>query len=185
MDIENRTFDEIKLGETASLMRTLSKEDIELFAIMSGDVNPTHVDKEYARSDTFHKIVAHGMWGATLISTLLGTKLPGPGTVYCDQTLSFQQQVTVGDTITVSITVRDKETESHKIILDCQGVNQHGDVVISGTATVLAPTTKVKRPQVILPYVHVHERGIWYQRLLALCSELAPIRTAVDRKSVV
>jgi phosphate acetyltransferase/phosphate butyryltransferase len=127
----------------------------------------------------FHKIVAHGMWGATLISTLLGTKLPGPGTVYCDQTLSFHQQVTVGDTITVSITVSGKETESHKIIFDCQGVNQHGDVVISGTATVIAPTTKVKRPQVILPYVHVHERGIWYQRLLALCSGLPPIQTAV------
>ncbi len=179
MDIENRTFDEIKLGETASLMRTLSKEDIELFAIMSGDVNPTHVDKEYAASDMFHKIVAHGMWGATLISTLLGTKLPGPGTVYCEQTLSFHQQVTVGDTITVSITVTGKETESHKISFDCQGVNQRGDVVISGNATVIAPTTKVKRPQAILPYVHLHDRGFWYRHLLALSSGLPPIRTAV------
>jgi acyl dehydratase len=61
--IENRTFDEMKVGETASLVRTLSREDIELFAIMSGDVNPAHVDDDYARSDLFHKIIAHGMWG--------------------------------------------------------------------------------------------------------------------------
>ena len=102
--IENQTFDEIKLGETASLVRTLSMGDINLFAIMSGDVNPAHVDEEYARSDMFHKIIAHGMWGASLISTLLGTKLPGPGTIYLGQTLCFHQPVAVGDTITVTVT---------------------------------------------------------------------------------
>src|SRR5579884_2055916 len=95
--IENRTFDEIKVGDTASLVRTLSRADIELFAVMSGDVNPAHVDEEYARSDMFHKIVAHGMWGASLISTLLGTKLPGPGTIYLDQTLSFLHPVIILD----------------------------------------------------------------------------------------
>jgi acyl dehydratase len=68
--IENRTFDEIKLGDTASLVRTLSREDIDLFAIMSGDVNPAHVDEDYAKSDLFHTIIGHGMWGASLISTL-------------------------------------------------------------------------------------------------------------------
>ena len=71
--IENRTFDEIQIGESASLVRTLTREDIELFAVMSGDINPAHVDEEYARSDMFHKIIAHGMWGASLISTVLGT----------------------------------------------------------------------------------------------------------------
>lgn len=106
--IENRTFDEILVGESASLKRTLSKEDIELFAIMSGDVNPAHVDEEYARSDIFHRIIAHGMWGAALISTLLGTKLPGPGTIYLEQTLRFHHPVVVGDTVTVTITVRER-----------------------------------------------------------------------------
>src|ERR1700692_1783334 len=72
--IENRTFDEIKLGDTASLVRTLTHKDIELFAIMSGDINPAHVDETFAKSDFFHKIVAHGMWGAALISTVLGTQ---------------------------------------------------------------------------------------------------------------
>ena len=91
--IENRTFDEFQIGESASLARTLTNKDIELFAIMSGDVNPAHVDAEFAKSDMFHKIVAHGMWGGALISTVLGTELPGPGTIYLGQTLRFLQPV--------------------------------------------------------------------------------------------
>ena len=81
-NIENKTFDEIKVGDMAHLSRTLTREDIELFAIMSGDVNPAHMDPEYAKQSMFHEIIAHGMWGGALISTLLGTKLPGPGTIY-------------------------------------------------------------------------------------------------------
>src|SRR5436305_15228942 len=96
--IENQTFDEIKLSETASLVRTLCREDIELFAIMSGDVNPAHVDEEYARSDLFHKIIAHGMWGASLISTLLGTKLPGAGPLYLSQRLRVHHPMPLGET---------------------------------------------------------------------------------------
>ena len=88
--IENKTFDEIRLGDTASLVRTLTHKDIEVFAIMSGDVNPAHVDEAFAKSDMFHKVVAHGMWGASLISTVLGTELPGPGTIYVDQSLHFR-----------------------------------------------------------------------------------------------
>ena len=177
--IENRTFDEITPGESASLVRTLSREDIALFAIMSGDVNPAHVDEEYAKSDVFHQIIAHGMWGASLISTLLGTKLPGPGTIYLDQKLSFHHPVLVGDRITVTVTVTSKETEGHHISFDCQCLNQRGEVVISGSARVIAPTTKVKRPRAILPEVRLHEHGVWYRHLLALTTELEPIRTAV------
>jgi len=70
-NIENRTFDEIKPGDTASLVRTLTHKDIELFAVMSGDINPTHLDDAFAKSDAFHKVVAHGMWSGALISTVL------------------------------------------------------------------------------------------------------------------
>ena len=177
--IENRTFDEIQLGETASLVRTLSKEDIDLFAVMSGDANPAYVDEEYARSDMFHKIVAHGMWGASLISTLLGTKLPGPGSIYLDQTLSFRKPVSIGDTVTVTVMVTAKEAEQHRVIFDCVCTNQRGAAVISGSATVIAPTEKVKRPRAMLPDVFVHEHGIWYRHLLDLTHGLAPIRMAV------
>lgn len=159
--IENQTFDELQVGDTASLTRTLSMEDIELFAVMSGDVNPAHVDKDYAKSDMFHKIIAHGMWGASLISTLLGTRLPGPGTIYLDQTLAFRRPVVLGDTITVTVTVDSKEVEHHHVLLNCQCTNQRGEVVISGNATVIAPTEKVKRPRAILPDVFIHEHGVW------------------------
>jgi len=177
--IENQTFDELQVGDTASLTRTLSMEDIELFAVMSGDVNPAHVDKDYAKSDMFHKIIAHGMWGASLISTLLGTRLPGPGTIYLDQTLAFRRPVVLGDTITVTVTVASKEVEHHHVLLNCQCTNQRGEEVISGNATVIAPTEKVKLPRAILPDVFIHEHGVWYRHLIALTTGLKPIRTAV------
>jgi acyl dehydratase len=177
--IENRTFDEIKVGDSASLVRTLSKEDIELFAAMSGDINPAHLDEEYAKSDMFHTIIAHGMWGASLISTVLGTKLPGPGAIYLSQTLYFRHPVTVGDTITVTVTVTAKQEDGHRVSFDCECTNQRGQVVISGTAEGIAPTTKVKRPRATLPEVHLYERGAWYRHLIELTKGLAPLRTAV------
>jgi acyl dehydratase len=157
--IENRTFDEIELGESASLERTLSWEDIELFAVISGDVNPAHVDEEYARSDRFHHVVAHGMWGASLISALLGTRLPGPGAIYIDQTLFFRRPVSIGDTLTVSVTVASKNPERHRVVLTCRCVNQDGMTVIDGTATVLAPTEKIRRQRFTLPDVSLQEHA--------------------------
>jgi phosphate acetyltransferase/phosphate butyryltransferase len=177
--IENRTFDEIQVGESASLVRTLTRDDIKIFAAMSGDVNPAHVDEEYAKSDVFHKIIAHGMWGGSLISTLLGTKLPGPGAIYLDQTLTFRRPVAVGDTITVTVTVKAKDSEGHRIHLDCRCVNQKGELVIAGNAAVIAPTAKVRRPRAVLPEIHVHDPGARYRQLIGLTRGLEPIRTAV------
>ena len=157
--IENRTFDEIKVGDSARLVRTLTKDDINIFAAMSGDVNPAHMDEEYARSDPFHKIIAHGMWSGSLISTLLGTKLPGPGTIYLGQTLTFWRPVGLGDRITVSVTAKAKDPEKHRVTFDCQCSNEKGEVVITGTAEVLAPTEKVKRPRAVLPELHVSRPG--------------------------
>ena len=136
--VENRTFDEIKLGDSASLVRTLSRDDINLFAVMWGDVNPSHVDDEYAKSDMFHKIVGHGMWGGALISTLLGTKLPGPGTVYLGQSLRFSRPVALGDTITVSVTATAKDDRKHRVTFACQCINHRGEAVMSGDADVIA-----------------------------------------------
>lgn len=177
--IENRTFDEIQVSDSASLVRTLTREDIQLFAVMSGDVNPAHVDEEYAKSDLFHMIVAHGMWGGALISTLLGTTLPGPGTIYLGQTLRFRRPVALGDTIAVSVTATARDPETHRITFDCRCVNQKGEVVIDGTAEVLAPTEKVRRPRVVLPAVHLHDRGARYRQLIEMTKGLEPLRTAV------
>jgi phosphate acetyltransferase len=177
--IENRTFDEIRLGDTASLIRTLTYKDIEVFAIMSGDINPVHVDYTFAKSDVFHKMVAHGMWGAALISTILGTRLPGPGTIYTDQSLHFLRPVGLGDTITATVKVTEKTDETHRILLECQVFNQHGEEVISGTAEVIAPTEKICRPRVLLPEIELRQRGRRYETLIAMTRGLAPIMTAV------
>jgi phosphate acetyltransferase len=177
--IENRTFDEIAVGDSASLTRTLTEADIQLFAVMSGDVNPAHLDEEYARNDMFHKIIAHGMWGGALISTLLGTQLPGPGTIYLGQTLRFRRPVALGDTVTVSVTATAKDAEKHRITFDCLCANQAGEPVISGSAEVIAPTEKVRRPRVTLPEVHLHDHGARYRQLIAATQGRAPIRTAV------
>lgn len=155
--LENRTFDELEVGDTATLERTLTWQDIELFAVMSGDVNPAHVDAEYARSDRFHAIVGHGMWGASLISALLGTRLPGPGTIYLDQTLRFRHPVALGDTISVSVTVASKDPPRSRVTLDCRCLNQRNETVIDGVATVLAPSEKVRRPRFPLPEVSMRE----------------------------
>lgn len=151
--IENKIFDEIEVGDSASVHHTLSKRDILLFAIMSGDVNPAHLDEEYAKSDMFHQIVAHGMWGASLISTTLGTQLPGPGTIYLNQSLRFLRPILLGDQITAQVTVTEKHPEKYHILLDCICFNQKNVEVIRGVAEVLAPTEKVKRKRVQIPSV--------------------------------
>ncbi len=177
--IENHTFDEIKLGDSASLERTLKAEDIQLFAAMSGDVNPAHVDSEYANNTQFHGIIAHGMWGAALISTVLGTEYPGPGAIYMGQSLRFVRPVHIGDTIQVSVTVTAKDEKNHHVTLDCRCTNQRGEDVITGSALVLAPTEKVSRPRMTTMQVHMTDKDLRYRQLLALTAGLAPIRVAV------
>lgn len=177
--IENRTFDELKPGDTARLVRTLTHKDISLFAIISGDVNPTHVDEDFAKSDMFHKVAAHGMWGGALISTVLGTELPGPGTVYVDQTLHFHRPIGLGDTITVVVRVNSKTEAGHRVMFDCHLSNQHGEQVIDGTAEVIAPTEKISRPRVSLPEIEMRRKGRRYDRLIEMTRGLAPLHTAV------
>ncbi|TFW13197.1 MaoC/PaaZ C-terminal domain-containing protein [Duganella callida] len=149
--IENRPFGQLRLGDSASLVRTLSARDIALFAIVSGDVNPAHVDPQYARQDVFHHVVAHGMWGGALISAVLGTQLPGPGTIYLQQSLRFLHPIAVGDTVTVRLTVQALEPATRRVTLDCQVLNQAQQLVIAGTALVLAPAEKIVLPRMPLP----------------------------------
>lgn len=177
--IQNRTFDEIQVGDHAQLIRTLRPDDIHLFAVMSGDVNPTHVDTEYARSSQFREVVGHSMWGSTLISSILGTEFPGPGTVYVSQGLNFWRPITIGDTLTITVTCRQKFEHNHHLLLDCLAVNQDGLKVIDGVAEVQAPTEKVKRPRMNLPEVTISDRELRYRHLLSIASGLSPIPIAV------
>ncbi|WP_323001141.1 bifunctional enoyl-CoA hydratase/phosphate acetyltransferase [Denitromonas sp.] len=177
--IENRTFDEIAIGDQARLIRTLKPNDIHLFAAMSGDVNPTHVDPEFARSSQFREVVGHSMWGSTLFSTILGTEFPGPGTVYITQSLKFWRPVGIADTLEVTVTCREKFAHNSHIIFDCVAINQDGLKVIDGTAEVAAPTEKIKRPRVSLPEVTISDKELRYQHLLSLTTGLSPVPTAV------
>ena len=176
--IENRTFDEIAVGDSASSVRTLAQEDIDLFAVVSGDVNPAHMDPAYAETDLFHKIIAHGMWGGALISAVFGTRLPGPGTIYLSQDLHFRAPVSIGDTITTTVTAREKKPEKHRIVFDCVCTNQTGHAVITGTAEVQAPTEKVRRPRIELPEARLsrHRR---FRDLLIRTAGQPPVPVAV------
>ncbi|MBL6456335.1 bifunctional enoyl-CoA hydratase/phosphate acetyltransferase [Belnapia sp. T6] len=177
--IENRTFDEIMVGDSASLTRQLAREDIELFAVASGDVNPAHLDPAYAETDLFHKVIAHGMWSGALISAVLGTRLPGPGTIYLSQDLHFRAPVGIGDTITATVTAREKRPQhGPRIVFDCRCVNQDGKEVVSGIAEVQAPTETVRRPRVELPEVRLtrHQR---FRDLLAHATADRPVPMAV------
>lgn len=178
--LRNRTFDEIAVGDSASIERTLTTADIQLFATMSGDVNPQHIDAEFAESTRFHGVIAHGMWGAALISGVLGTRLPGPGTVYLSQTLKFHGPVRVGDTLTVTVTVTARDEAKHRLSLDCQCVNQERQTMITGEATVLAPTERIERERSTLPQLRIAlVHGDHLVRLLQYVKPLGSIRMAV------
>lgn len=177
--LRNRTFDEIAVGDSASLQRTLTAEDIQLFAVMSGDFNPTHVDAAFAASTDLNDVIAHGMWGGALISGLLGTRLPGPGTLYESQTLAFVAPVRIGDTLTVTATVTARDEASRGVTLRCTCVNQDGRTVIEGDAQVIAPQERVERARATLPEVRVANGDNGLQRLLDHVRPLGAVRMAV------
>ncbi|TWA86610.1 phosphate acetyltransferase [Azospirillum brasilense] len=176
--IENVTFEEIQIGQQASLSRRLTMSDIELFATVSGDINPAHLDEEYAADSQFHKVIGHGMWSGSLISAVLGTLLPGPGTIYMGQDLRFKRPVGLGDVITVTVTAKEKHGEKNIVVFDCVARNQDGKEVVSGLAEVIAPTRKVRRAAHELPQVQVI-RHDGHDELLGKTETLPPVPTAV------
>lgn len=179
--IANKTFAEIEMGDCASVSHSLTTRDIQLFAVMSGDVNPAHLDEDYAKSDMFHGIIGHGMWSGALISTVLGTQLPGPGTIYLKQTLDFIRPVKVGDTVTATVRVIAKSDDGkHRVTFDCQCVNQDGKQVVIGEAEVIAPSEKISRKKVSLPEVKFKEEGgRFYNWLMTQSEPLPPLATAI------
>ncbi len=177
--IENVTYDELKVGRSARLLRTLTVADIQAFAAVSGDTNPAHMDPDFANDSLFHGVVAHGMWGGTLISALLGTQFPGAGTIYQDQVLHFDKPVRVGDTLAVTVTVTAKDDDKKSVEMDCQLVNQKGERVLHGTARVLAPTKKLRVPKINGPQIQLFDPEARFKALLAMGAGLEAVRCAV------
>ncbi|QEL27188.1 bifunctional enoyl-CoA hydratase/phosphate acetyltransferase (plasmid) [Bosea sp. F3-2] len=174
----NRIFDEIAIGESASLVRIVRPDDIELFAAVSGDANPVHLDATFAASDPFGHVVAHGMWTAALVSAVLGMKLPGPGTIYLGQDLRFLKPVAPGDTVTATVTARSKDARKRTVVLDTVCTNQNGETVLSGTATVTAPKQRVTWPRLRLPEVTL-KHSDRYDSIVAQARALPPLSAAI------
>ena len=158
--LENKVFSEIEIGNTAHSLRQLTRRDIELFAVVSGDMNPTHIDEKYVKDMRGKGLVGHSIMGGALISAVLGTKLPGPGTIYLGQDLKFVRPVYPEDTLDVRVTVVGKEVAQNILVFDCLVTNQNGEQILTGSARVIAPTEKVRHRALNLPEVEVlhHDR---------------------------
>jgi acyl dehydratase len=127
----------MKTGDTASLSKTITEKEVQLFGELTGDFNPVHFDEEFARSTRFGKRIAHGMLCASLVSTVLANQLPGSGTVYLSQTLKFTAPVFLGDTVTATVTVTNIKEGKPIVTLETICTNQNGETVIKGEAVVL------------------------------------------------
>jgi len=177
--LENYPYDDIVVGQSARMARTLTLADIQAFAAVSGDTNPAHLDPEYANATLFHGVIGHGMWGGALISSLLGTVFPGPGTIYLEQNLHFSRPVRIGDTLNVAVTCTAKHDDKKTLDLDCLLVNQKGERVLYGTARVMAPTEKLRMPRVHAPHISLFDPEQRHANLLALGAHLEPVRCGV------
>ncbi|MGI9151095.1 MAG: MaoC/PaaZ C-terminal domain-containing protein, partial [Limnohabitans sp.] len=177
--LENYPYDAIVVGQAARLVRTLTLADIQAFAAVSGDTNPAHLDPEYANATLFHGVIGHGMWGGALISSLLGTVFPGPGTIYLEQNLHFSRPVRIGDTLNVTVTCTAKHDDKKTLELDCLLVNQKGERVLYGVAKVMAPTEKLRMPRIHAPHISLFDPEQRHANLLALGAHLEPVRCGV------
>jgi 3-hydroxybutyryl-CoA dehydratase len=136
--MRGKTIHEIEIGETASFAKTITETDVYLFAGVTGDMNPVHVNRVFAAATSFKQPIAHGVLGVGLISNVLGTQLPGPGSIYMSQSIKFTRPVYIGDTITATVEVTKKNTDKNRVVLRTWCENQEGSIVMEGEAVLLA-----------------------------------------------
>lgn len=130
-------INELSVRQTASFSKTITETDVYLFAGVTGDINPAHLNEDYAKNTFFKGRIAHGMLSAGLISAVIGVQLPGPGAIYASQTLKFLAPVRFGDTITATVEIQEIYPEKNRVVLKTYCTNQNGTVVTSGEAVVL------------------------------------------------
>ena len=154
-DLVNVPFDEIEVGMTAEYEKHITERDITLFAILSGDTNPLHLDAEYAKTTQFGGCIAHGAICAVIVSAAVATTIPGPGSVYAGQEMRFKKPVRAGDTLTTHLKVIEKKRRGNIVLLENKIVNQDGVTVFLGVSTVVAPSEKMTAPPAKLPEVEL------------------------------
>ena len=134
-----KTIEELQVGDTAKFSKTVSESDVYLFAGVTGDLNPAHVNEDYAKNTFFETRIAHGMLSAGFISAVIGTQLPGPGTVYMRQEVRFLAPVKFGDTVTAVVEVAEIIADKKRVRLKTYCVNQDNTTVVDGEALVSPP----------------------------------------------
>lgn len=137
-EVYSHQFEDLELGMSASVSRTVSEADILMFAGVSGDTNPVHLDQEFAASTMFGGRIAHGMLSAGLISAVFGTRLPGPGSIYLSQVLKFKAPVKIGDTVVARVTVKELKIEKRRAVFSTV-CTVGSTVVLDGEAELLIP----------------------------------------------
>ena len=175
--MSNLTFDEIKPGTTASFKCKLTPNMIEVLALVSGDVNPFHLNYNGNEARIDSNITQAAGAGAFIYATL-GTQLPGPGMKITRENLNFRGTINAGDELIASVTAREKNKEDYTVVFDCTCINQNGEVLVNGTVTVSAPTCRISLSEVAPPQI-VLRRGDAFISLFKKCEGIPPVRCAV------
>jgi len=186
-NMTNVTFDEIQAGASASLTRTLSQTDIEVLALVSGDVDPFYVAGDGTANVRPAARTTEAAGAEALIAAALGTRLPGPGMKILRESLQFRGTIAVGDTLTATVTAKEKRAEGAEVAFACRCVNQEGEGLVSGTVTVAAPMQRIAYAEVVPPELTLR-RGDAFARLFKACEGLPAVPCAVvhpcDRDSL-
>ncbi len=152
--LENTPYDELQVGQQASYPHSVTERDVQLFAAVSGDRNPVHLDADYAAGTPFKERIAHGMFTGALISAAIACTLPGPGTIYLGQNLRFLRPVKLGDALSVELEVLEK-LPKNRVRIATRVLNQQGKAVVDGEAEVMAPQDKLRIALSELPPISV------------------------------
>jgi phosphate acetyltransferase len=177
--LHNHTFDELAVGQGATISRGVTEADIKGFAAVSGDLNPTHLDEAYARGEGLRGKTAHGMWSGALVSTLLGTVFPGPGTVYVEQHMRFLGAACAGDQLEIEVRVLSKDPRTSQVTLSCVVRRQDGVQLMVGEAVVLAPAHKQRVERASGLRWHVFDAAAGVHSLLVRAAQYERLRCAI------
>jgi len=152
--LENIIYDELQIGDYATFTKTLTEEQLILFAAASSDTNPQSLTLEAVKKDLLKADIGYGMWSESIITAAISNVIPGPGTIYLEQQLKFDRRVEIGNTLTVKLTIKEK-LERHRVLINCEVTNQDSELVVSGEAKVIAPIEKVSIEQSELPRIKI------------------------------
>ena len=180
----NTTYDEIKVGQSVTVSRTIDRTMVDSLSLVSGDIDEAHVDQE-AGPDYIP--TAESVASEAFFSYLLNRRLPGPGTTILSHDLAFKGHITMGDTVSATITAKEKRPDGHVIVFDCSCTNEAGELIASGKATVAAPTTRMSYTDLATPEV-IFRRTDVFSRLIKSCEGMPPVICAIvhpcDRDSL-